>query len=211
MTHARDPRAPRIPPATRRELKPLDVVITRALGAATGGAPPNVFTTLARHPRLFRRWLRFAGALMPGGRLPRADSELVILRVARNCGCGYELHHHERLALLAGLDEDAVRRTEAGPSAPGWTHRQRLLLRTADELHDTRTVSDELWSELAATFDDVELIELCMLVGHYEMVAMTLNALRVQPDPPLSGPPPRLLRFVQTLIEKRQTRDRIDS
>lgn len=200
--------APRIPPATRRELKPIDVVVTRALGAATGGTPPNVFTTLARHPRLFRRWLRFAGTLMPGGTLPRVDSELVILRVARNCGCDYELLHHERLAVLAGLDEAAVSRAEAGPSAPGWTQRQQLLLRAADELHDTRTVSDRLWTELAATFSDVELIELCMLVGHYEMLAMTLNALRVQPDAPPSGPPPRVLQLVQSLLEKRQVHGR---
>jgi hypothetical protein len=26
------------------------------------------------------------------------------------------------------------------------------------------------------------LIELCMLIGHYEMLAMTLNSLRVEPD-----------------------------
>lgn len=211
MTDSRTRPAPRIPPATRRELKPLDVVVTRVLGAATGGAPPNVFTTLARHPKVFRRWLRFASALMPGGTLPRADSELVILRVAHNCDCDYELHHHERLALLAGLDEDAVGNAKRGPSAPGWTHREQLLLRAADELHDTRTVSDELWSELAATFNDVELIELCMLVGHYEMVAMTLNALGVQPDAPPSRPPSRVLRIVQTLIEKRQAHDHVDS
>ncbi len=30
--------------------------------------------------------------------------------------------------------------------------------------------------------DDLELIELCMLVGHYEMLAMTLNSLAVEPD-----------------------------
>jgi hypothetical protein len=31
---------------------------------------------------------------------------------------------------------------------------------------------------------ETELIELCMLAGHYEMLAMTLNSLGVQPDPP---------------------------
>jgi alkylhydroperoxidase family enzyme len=35
---------------------------------------------------------------------------------------------------------------------------------------------------LAGELDDVELIELCMLVGHYEMLAMTLSSLRVEPD-----------------------------
>ena len=67
------------------------------LGLATGGRPPNIFTTLARHHGLFRRWLWFAGALMPGGKLPRIETELVILRVAHNTGCDYEWGHHERL------------------------------------------------------------------------------------------------------------------
>ena len=56
-------------------------VVMRVLRAATGGRPAN---TLGHHQRLFRRWLRFACALMPGGRLPRVDTELLILRVAHN-------------------------------------------------------------------------------------------------------------------------------
>lgn len=198
------PNAARIAPAGRRELKPLDLAITRLLGAATGGGPPNLFTTLARHPRLFRRWLRFAGTLMPGGVLPRADSELVILRVAHNCGCEYEQRHHERFALDAGLDDATIRRVTAGPAAEGWSQRHRLLLETADELHSTRTVSEKLWEQLAAELSDVALIELCMLIGHYEMLAMTINALAVQPDPPPSAAPPRVMRLAQRLAEKRR-------
>ena len=66
------------------------------------GRPPNLFSTLARHRRLFRAWLRFAGALMPRGSLPRADTELVILRVAHNSRCEYEWRHHERLGPRPG-------------------------------------------------------------------------------------------------------------
>jgi AhpD family alkylhydroperoxidase len=199
------PRA-RVAPGGRGDLKALDYGIARLLGLAAGTGPPNVFTTIGRHPRLFRRWLRFASALMPGGRLPRSDSELVILRVAHNCGCEYERRHHERLALAAGLDEAEVRRVAAGPDAEGWPSRRQLLLRAADELHATRTIGDELWADLRPAFTDVELIELCMLVGHYEMVAMTVNALGVQPDPVPTGPPPRLLRLAQQLVERRSRR-----
>jgi len=35
----------------------------------------------------------------------------------------------------------------------------------------------------AAQLGDHELIELCMLVGHYEMLAMTLNSLGVEAEP----------------------------
>jgi alkylhydroperoxidase family enzyme len=129
---------------------------------------------------------------MPGGVLPRAETELLILRVAHNCGCEYEWRHHERLGVAAGLGHEDVERVRQGPDAAGWSQRQELLLRAADELDAERTISDSLWAELRPLYSDRELIELCMLVGHYEMLAMTLNALGVQPDRLRRRRPPRL-------------------
>jgi AhpD family alkylhydroperoxidase len=133
---------------------------------------------------------------MPGGVLPRAETELVILRVAHNSDCEYEWRQHVRLATAAGLEPDEIERVRRGPGGTSWSRRQRLLLRAADELHIERTISDSLWAQLRPLYSDRELIELCMLVGHYEMLAMTLNALRVEPDRLRPGPPPlaRLLR-----------------
>src|SRR3954451_14278541 len=133
--------APRIASGTARDIGHINAGIARVIGLATRSGPPNVFTTLGRHRRLFRRWLRFAGALMPGGTLPRADTELVILRVAHNCGCEYEWGHHERLGKRAGLSAGEIQGVRAGVGADGWTPRQALLLRAADELHETRTMS----------------------------------------------------------------------
>jgi alkylhydroperoxidase family enzyme len=177
------PAAPRIAPGGRREIGLVNAAIVRVLGAATGGGePPRVFTTLARHRRLFRRWLWFASALMPGGTLPREEAELVILRVAHNAGSEYEWVQHERLAQRAGLSAAQVERVRLGADAPAWSPRQALLLRAADELHADRRIGDETWAALAREYDDRELIELCLLVGHYEMLAMTLRSLEVQPD-----------------------------
>jgi alkylhydroperoxidase family enzyme len=140
---------------------------------------------------------------MPGGRLPRADSELLILRVAHNCGCEYEWRHHDRLARNAALTAEEVERVRQGPDADGWSPRQQLLLRAADELHAHRTISDPLWEQLRAQLSDADLIELCMLVGHYEMLAMTLNALRVQPDVLPAGSPPGAVRAAERLLRRR--------
>jgi AhpD family alkylhydroperoxidase len=176
---------PRIPPGGRAEIGWLSTLIVTALGRAAGtDGAPNIFATLARHRRLFRPWLRFAGALMPRGALPRADTELVILRVAHVCECEYEWRHHERIAQTAGLSADQVRDVRKGPLAEGWTVRQELLLLAADELLELREISDDLWRGLAGELTEAELIELPMLVGHYEMLAMTLRSLRVQPDRP---------------------------
>ncbi len=176
--------APRIAPGGRREIGWPNAAIVRVLGAAIGGGePPRVFTTLARHRRLFRRWLWFAAALMPGGTLPRDEAELAILRVAHNAGSDYEWVQHERLGQRAGLSAEEVARVRLGPDAEGWSPRRALLLRAADELHAERRIGDELWSALAREYDENQLIELCLLVGHYEMLAMTLRSLEVQPDP----------------------------
>jgi alkylhydroperoxidase family enzyme len=140
---------------------------------------------------------------MPSGRLPRVDTKLVILRVAHNSHCDYEWRHHEVLGAVAGLSADEIERVREGPGAPGWSQRQRLLVRAADELHAERTLPDALWAELRPLYSDVELIELCMLVGHYEMLAMTLNGLRIQPDPLPAGRPPRLARLLQRALARR--------
>ncbi|MGH3451038.1 MAG: carboxymuconolactone decarboxylase family protein [Haloechinothrix sp.] len=180
--------APRIPPGTRRDIGLVNTVIAGLIGAATGSGPPNLFTTLARHRRLYRPWLRFAAALMPRGGLPRRDSELVILRVASNCDCAYELAHHRHLARREGLTDVQVDAVVRDPVAAGWTPREAALLAGVDELHERRTLSDACWTRLAAHLTETQLIELPMLVGHYEMLAMTLNSLGVRPDAPPGTP-----------------------
>jgi alkylhydroperoxidase family enzyme len=178
------PEAARIAPGTRAQTGLLNALIAKVIGLAAGTqGPPALFTTLGRHRRLFRPWLRFAAGLMPRGKLPRPDAELVILRVAVLCDSEYEWTQHERIAPRVGLDEAAVERVRGGADVPGWSTRQAAIIRAVDELHATRSLGDATWNGLrAAGLSDTELIELPLLVGHYEMLAMALNALRVPPD-----------------------------
>jgi alkylhydroperoxidase family enzyme len=180
---------PRIAPGSRREIGLVNAGIVRLIGLASRGRPPHVFTTLARHRGLFRRWLWFAGGLMPGGKLPRRETELVILRVAHNTGSEYEWGHHERIGRRAGLAQEEIERVREGGAAPGWSGRDALLLEVCDALREAGDIDDRLWGRLTPSFDERELIELCMLVGHYEMLAKTLAALRVTPDFPSAGGP----------------------
>lgn len=179
---------PRIPPGSRAEIGAVNSLIARVAGRRAGTGPPHVFTTLGRHRRLFRRWLWFAAGLMPGGTLPRQDTELLILRVAHLCRCEYEWDHHQRFALTTGLTAEDVERVRRGADADGWTPRQRTMLQAADELHTDRVIGEPTWSVLRQHLSERELIELCLLVGHYEMLAMTLNSLRVEPDHPTGTP-----------------------
>lgn len=145
----------------------------------------HVFTTLARHPELFAAWLPFSSQLLLAGDLPFAERELVILRVARNCESPYEWGQHVRIAAKAGLSSDDMARVAAGPDAPGWTERQSLLLRATDELHSGARIGRSTWEGLAQHLTERQLIELPMLVGHYHLLAFTLNSLQVLPEPGL--------------------------
>jgi alkylhydroperoxidase family enzyme len=174
--------AVRVPPAPMRALRPLARLTAAVTARATGGEPLRVFTTLGRHPRLFRTWLRFSATLMLRGDLPAADRELVTLRTAWRCGSWYEWVQHAGRARRAGLGDDDLARVVDDPAAPGWAPRQRLLLRATDELHNDRVISDRTWRALVDELTERQLIELCLLVGHYEMLAMALNSLGVEPE-----------------------------
>jgi AhpD family alkylhydroperoxidase len=173
---------PRITPGTRRQLGWFGWIFSRLAGLRTKTAPPAVFTVLGRNRRLFRRWLMFAGALMPGGGLPRRDTELVILRVATLRGSDYELRQHTTMARTAGLTAEEVERVQETGS--GWDGRDGVLLAATDSLIRDRDLDDERWRALRAELSEVECLEFLMLVTHYDMLATVLGALRLPPDEP---------------------------
>jgi AhpD family alkylhydroperoxidase len=176
--------AQRIAPGGRREVGLFTWGFGEIAGRVAGTRPPNLFMTLGRHRRLFHGWLWFAGRLMPGGRLPRRDTELAILRVAHLRECAYEFEHHVRLGKRAGVGAADVERVREGPAAAGWTPREAAILGAVDELHATGDLGDATWDALRAHLSERDAIELVLLAGHYEMLATAIAALRIQPDTP---------------------------
>lgn len=174
--------SPRIEPGDRAAIGTVNWTLARVSGLVTRSGPPNLFLVLGRHRRLFRGWLRFAGRLMPGGILPRRETELVILRVAHLTDCHYELDHHRRLAARAGLTPEEVERTADGPEAAGWCPRERAILAAVDELHRHRDLSDATWAAVREHLDKRSAIELVLLATHYEMLATTITTLRIPLD-----------------------------
>jgi AhpD family alkylhydroperoxidase len=173
---------PRIAPGSRKVVGWTNWLVSRVSGRVSRTGPPNLFLTLGRHRRLFRGWLRFAGRLMPGGKLPRRETELVILRVAHLRQCEYEFDHHVRLGRRAGLDDADISRVKEGPEAPGWSAREQVMLVAVDRLHRDGDIDDAAWAALQDHLDERECIELIMLAGHYELLATFIGTLRIEPD-----------------------------
>jgi AhpD family alkylhydroperoxidase len=180
------PDGPRIPPLDPADRDETARALLEDVGAV--GSELNIFTTLVRHPKLFRRWSAFGGALLLAGSLPARDRELLILRTAWNNGCEYEWGQHVRIAHDAGLDAEIDRVIE-GPTASGLAPFDTTLLQAADDLHRDSVISDDTWARLRERYDQHQLIEVPMVVGHYAMLGYTLNSLGVQREEGVDGFP----------------------
>jgi 4-carboxymuconolactone decarboxylase len=142
---------------------------------------------MLRHPGLYAQFNPLGNFILQKGRLSARDRELVTLRVGWLCKTPFQWAHHVRIAHQLGMKPEDLERITAGPSAPGWTERDRALLAAVDELHSSSTLSDKGWSELQPHFDEQQLIELIFAVGFYHLMSITLNGLRIHPDPSLRG------------------------
>jgi 4-carboxymuconolactone decarboxylase len=183
----RRPGHPRIQPLTPAEHDEETRELLEGV-VVPGGFASNIFGTFVRHPGLFRRWLPFGGKLL-SGRIPARERELVILRTAWLCRSDYEWGQHDLISRSVGITDDEIRRVQAGPDAGNWDAFEGALLRATDELHADACIADDTWAALAERYDERQLIELPMLVGHYHLVAFTLNSLGVQLEPGLQGLP----------------------
>ena len=154
------------------------------------GTDLNIFATLAHHPKLLKRWSAFGGTLLFSGQLPHRDRELLILRTAWLCGAEYEWGQHVLIGRAAGLTDAEIERVPGKGISGEWGPLEQALLRAADELHEGSRISDPTWEVLAGDYDYQQLIEVCMVVGQYHMVAFTLNSLGVELEPE-----PGLARF----------------
>jgi 4-carboxymuconolactone decarboxylase len=172
----------RIPPGGFRELGLINWILAKAAARTVGAPEMHLFTTLGQHKRLFLAMMPYSGALLRG-RLPRVDTELVILRVAHLRKCEYELQHHRRMARRRGLDVQTQGTIFGWPEvSDGLTDRQQVLLRATDEFVGNRSISDEVWQQLSAHLDRRQLIEFSLLAGQYDGLAATMSALDIPLD-----------------------------
>jgi alkylhydroperoxidase family enzyme len=174
----------RIPSGRFRDLGLINWILAKSAARTVGAPQMHLFATLGQHKRLFLAMMPYS-ALLLRGRMPLADTELVILRVAHLRGSEYELQHHRRMGRRRGLDYETQAMIFAWPEATGGlTDRQQALLNATDEFINNRSISAEVWQQLSSHLDRRQLIEFCMLAGQYDGLAATMSALEIPLDNP---------------------------
>jgi 4-carboxymuconolactone decarboxylase len=168
---------------------PDDVEATLDAIKTAGGEPAGTIAVLAHTPSLMGPFLGWAAELALNGTLPKRDHELLAMRASWNCRSAFEWGEHAQFCRRAGLTDEEIERIAAGPDARGWQPHEASLLRAADELHATSTVSDTTWAELVSRYDAAQLVEAVYVVGQYTMLSFVANALDISAPPSLDRLP----------------------
>lgn len=176
---------PRIVPLSAEELTEEQAeVISPTL--TRGGTPATVVMTLMRHMPLFTNLNVLGRHIMSGSSLTPRQREILIMRVGWNTQCEYQWGQHVLMSESAGLDADDHERIKQGPQA-GWNELESMLLVAVDELLAETMIGEETWSMLEQHLATEQLIDMIFTVGHYNMVAMSLNAIGVQREAGIPG------------------------
>ena len=173
---------PRIPPLAEGELSDDAMELAAKLRANFGlktDSLPDAIATMLRHPDIYRAQVEYVTQRAKALVLAPRDLEILILRTAWLCQAPYTWGEHVAFGKKAGITSEEIERLTQGSDAPGWSEKDRAVIRMAEELHETCNVSDKTWAAVAAHFSDKEIIELLMMAGFYREIAYLYNAMRV--------------------------------
>ncbi|HKM99229.1 MAG TPA: hypothetical protein VJX23_01840 [Candidatus Binataceae bacterium] len=178
-------------PSAPSRIKPVEPPFSPAVAGELARWQPGDGPALALFRTLMRH-LPLAAAMYPLGHyflgrtsaLALRDREVVIDRVCARCGCEYEWGVHARIfGAAAGLEEAHLRALVIGGAKDlCWTESDRPLIRMVDELHDAGTITDDLWSAMAARWSVEQMLELKVLAGWYHAIGFLANGARVPPE-----------------------------
>ena len=140
-----------------------------------------MFRTQMRHAELSRAHSPFVQYLKNSTTLPLRQRELAIMRTAWLGGVDDQYVNHSAISLKCDLTQDEIDQIPEGPNSPVWSPEDAAILRAVDELHYHCGVGDETWAELAAMWDEKQLIEFLLLVGNYRALSYIQNSIGIRP------------------------------
>ena len=105
--------------------------------------PLALFRTLAVHDELVSRMRPLGAGILGHGRVAPRERELIIHRTCARAGAEYEWGVHAvAFGAAVGLSDDELAATAgADGDDPVWSKDDALLIRLADELHETGDLS----------------------------------------------------------------------
>jgi 4-carboxymuconolactone decarboxylase len=172
---------PRVAPLEPPYEPAIGAMLSKWMPAGSTIEPLALFRTLAIHDELFARMRPLGAGILGHGRIEPREREIVIHRTCARAGAEYEWGVHVvAYGKPLGLTDAQIAASVSGSAEdPAWSESDRLLVRLADELHDTGTVGSSLWSALARRYAHDQLLELVIIAGWYRLLSSVINAVGI--------------------------------
>jgi len=176
---------PRIEPLQPPYEAEIDALLKKWMPPGAASEPLRLFRTLAVHDELASRMRPLGAGILGHGRVDPREREIVIHRTCARAGAEYEWGVHVlAFGKPLGLSDQQIAATVNGwAEDPAWSEHDAQLIRLADELHDSCSVSDALWASLTERFSSEQLLELVITAGWYRLLSYVINAAGVESEP----------------------------
>ncbi|HYE69934.1 MAG TPA: carboxymuconolactone decarboxylase family protein [Aquabacterium sp.] len=167
---------PRVTLPSPESLSPEQRTVYDKIVSGPRGKIQGPLRAVLHNAELADRWQALGALLRYETSLTRRQSELAILVTGRACRSPFEWHVHRIEAKKVGVEASVIEAILADSEPFGLSADDAAVVRFADELNRTKSVSDATYADALARFGERTVVELTALVGYYTMVAMTLNA-----------------------------------
>jgi len=168
------------------ELAPEDMTdeqraVADAIATGPRGAVRGPFKMLLHSPEL-------AGCVQQTGAyvryhcdIPWKLRELAILITAHHLKSQYEWFAHEGEARKAGLGDAIIEAVRNGETPAFTDEAEAEIWRFCTELYARRRISAAAYDAVVARHGEKATVDLAGLLGHYNLIALTLNIFEVEP------------------------------
>jgi alkylhydroperoxidase family enzyme len=157
----------------------LSRAIVAGAKRVTKGRSYQFMRVLAINGRLHIPYLFWNSRVMPRGKLPRRQTEAVIIRTAWLCKSEYEWTQHKAIGRGVGLTREQVEAAGPDPASDLFDEQTRLLLAGVEELVVDHKLSDETYEALREFLAPKLVLEYVLLVGTYAALAGALSTFGV--------------------------------
>jgi 4-carboxymuconolactone decarboxylase len=173
---------PRMPPLTQASAtgEAKEMFERWRNGPFTGSDHNPVLCTFAHHPQLADLFSALNIHLLSTTSLPLRERQIAIMRTAWICDARYMWSSHLRTSLRRGIEPELFKALQAGASDPYFTEFERVVIRATEDLVRDRLISDAHWQELAAEWNNKQLLDFMFTVGTYVCIAGVMRSTGVQ-------------------------------
>ena len=165
----------RLPLISRDELNPEQQRVYDDIAGGPRGAVRGPFLSLLYSPKLADCAQKLGRFVRYDCSVPQKLREMAILITARHWRSQYEWYAHETHARNAGLPDAVIEAIRHGERPDFTDPAEAEIYDFCTELYDTKRVSDATFARVEARHGKTGAVELAGLLGHYNLIAITLN------------------------------------